>query len=132
MQALGVWHCCLRWWSFLCFNTNATKFCKRDLYAEFIMCEWIQQCTVMWIAGNFFFLNFENRIRQNLRQKHARHIADLRAYYDSEIHSLKQQLEASHKTASSEDLKKINQNLADRYCLSLLVFFLCDMVFFQF
>ncbi|XP_040466558.1 M-phase phosphoprotein 9 isoform X2 [Falco naumanni] len=55
-----------------------------------------------------------SKIRQNLREKHARHIADLRAYYDSEIHSLKQQLEASHKTASSEDLKKINQNLAER------------------
>ncbi|NXD01083.1 MPP9 phase, partial [Certhia familiaris] len=42
-----------------------------------------------------FFLNsyIENRIRQNLREKHARHIADLRAYYDSEIQSLKQQLE---------------------------------------
>ncbi|NXU86964.1 MPP9 phase, partial [Xiphorhynchus elegans] len=36
-----------------------------------------------------------NRIRQNLREKHARHIADLRAYYDSEIQSLKQQLEAN-------------------------------------
>ncbi|XP_068268435.1 M-phase phosphoprotein 9 isoform X2 [Nyctibius grandis] len=55
-----------------------------------------------------------SKIRQSLREKHARHIADLRAYYDSEIHSLKQQLEASHKTASSEDLKKINENLADR------------------
>ncbi|KFZ49764.1 M-phase phosphoprotein 9, partial [Podiceps cristatus] len=55
-----------------------------------------------------------SKIRQNLREKHARHIADLRAYYDSEIHSLKQQLEASHKAASSEDLKEINQNLADR------------------
>ncbi|XP_065548416.1 M-phase phosphoprotein 9 isoform X2 [Lathamus discolor] len=55
-----------------------------------------------------------SKIRQNLREKHARHIADLRAYYDAEIHSLKQQLEASHKTGSSEDLKKINQNLADR------------------
>uniref|UniRef100_A0A674K189 M-phase phosphoprotein 9 n=1 Tax=Terrapene triunguis TaxID=2587831 RepID=A0A674K189_9SAUR len=55
-----------------------------------------------------------SKIRQNLRKKHARHIADLRAYYDSEIHSLKQQLEASHKTASSEELKKINQNLVDR------------------
>ncbi|NXK83085.1 MPP9 phase, partial [Amazona guildingii] len=41
-----------------------------------------------------------SKIRQNLREKHARHIADLRAYYDAEIHSLKQQLEASHKTAS--------------------------------
>ncbi|XP_061458620.1 M-phase phosphoprotein 9 isoform X2 [Rhineura floridana] len=54
-----------------------------------------------------------SKIRQNLREKHARHIADLRAYYDSEIQSLKQQLEASHKPPS-EDLKKINQNLADR------------------
>ncbi|NWU57225.1 MPP9 phase, partial [Dromas ardeola] len=55
-----------------------------------------------------------SKIRQNLREKHARHIADLRAYYNSEIQSLKQQLEASHKNTSSEDLKKINQNLADR------------------
>ncbi|XP_062445885.1 M-phase phosphoprotein 9 isoform X2 [Rhea pennata] len=55
-----------------------------------------------------------SKIRQNLREKHARHIADLRAYYDAEIYTLKQQLKASHKTASSEDLKKINQNLSDR------------------
>uniref|UniRef100_A0A8C5UFT9 M-phase phosphoprotein 9 n=1 Tax=Malurus cyaneus samueli TaxID=2593467 RepID=A0A8C5UFT9_9PASS len=55
-----------------------------------------------------------SKIRQNLREKHARHIADLRAYYDSEIQSLKQQLESSHGTASSEELKKINQSLADR------------------
>ncbi|XP_048371040.1 M-phase phosphoprotein 9 isoform X2 [Sphaerodactylus townsendi] len=54
-----------------------------------------------------------SKIRQNLREKHARHIADLRAYYDSEIQSLKQQLETSHKLPS-EDLKKINQSLADR------------------
>ncbi|NXN24368.1 MPP9 phase, partial [Nycticryphes semicollaris] len=57
-----------------------------------------------------------SKIRQNLREKHARHIADLRAYYDSEIQSLKQQLEASRKNASSEDLKKINQNLAASSC----------------
>ncbi|XP_033030629.1 M-phase phosphoprotein 9 isoform X4 [Lacerta agilis] len=54
-----------------------------------------------------------SKIRQNLREKHARHIADLRAYYDSEIQSLKQQLEASHKP-HSEDFEKINQNLTDR------------------
>ncbi|XP_042297741.1 M-phase phosphoprotein 9 isoform X3 [Sceloporus undulatus] len=54
-----------------------------------------------------------SKIRQNLREKHARHIADLRAYYDAEIQSLKQQLEISHKL-SSQDLKKINQNLVDR------------------
>ncbi|NWR47705.1 MPP9 phase, partial [Regulus satrapa] len=55
-----------------------------------------------------------SKIRQNLREKHARHIADLRAYYDSEIQSLKQQLESSHSTAASEELRKINQSLADR------------------
>ncbi|XP_068064510.1 M-phase phosphoprotein 9 [Anomalospiza imberbis] len=55
-----------------------------------------------------------SKVRQNLREKHARHIADLRAYYDSEIQSLKQQLESSHRTAASEELKKINQSLADR------------------
>ncbi|XP_021388427.1 M-phase phosphoprotein 9 isoform X2 [Lonchura striata] len=55
-----------------------------------------------------------SKIRQNLKEKHARHIADLRAYYDSEIQSLKQQLESSHRTAASEELKKINQSLADR------------------
>ncbi|NXS18754.1 MPP9 phase, partial [Mystacornis crossleyi] len=60
----------------------------------------------------------ENRIRQNLREKHARHIADLRAYYDSEIQSLKQQLESSHRTASSEDLKRINQNWCNLYVLN--------------
>ncbi|XP_063171414.1 M-phase phosphoprotein 9 [Candoia aspera] len=54
-----------------------------------------------------------SKIRQNLREKHTRHIADLRAYYESEILSLKQQLEASH-TSPSEDMKKINQNLMDR------------------
>lgn len=59
-----------------------------------------------------FILFFKNRIRQNLREKHVRHIADLRAYYDSEMQSLKQQLEASRKP--SEDLKKMNQSLADR------------------
>ncbi|NWV05846.1 MPP9 phase, partial [Ptilonorhynchus violaceus] len=59
-----------------------------------------------------------SKIRQNLREKHARHIADLRAYYDSEIQSLKQQLESSHRTASSEDLKKINQNVCNLYVLN--------------
>ncbi|NWH64969.1 MPP9 phase, partial [Geococcyx californianus] len=66
-----------------------------------------------------------SKIRQNLREKHARHIADLRAYYESEIHSLKQQLEASHKTASSEDLKRINQNL--RLC-NLYILNRCDQL----
>ncbi|NWT78471.1 MPP9 phase, partial [Lanius ludovicianus] len=69
-----------------------------------------------------------SKIRQNLREKHARHIADLRAYYDSEIQSLKQQLESSHRTASSEDLKKINQSLADRDWFNLYVINRCDQL----
>ncbi|NXY15719.1 MPP9 phase, partial [Atrichornis clamosus] len=69
-------------------------------------------------AGNLLNFYIENRIRQNLREKHARHIADLRAYYDSEIQSLKQQLESSHRTASSEDLEKINQNWCNLYALN--------------
>lgn len=54
-----------------------------------------------------------NSIRQNLKEKHARHIADLRAYYESEIHSLKQKLEAKEISAV-EDWKKTNQILIDR------------------
>ncbi|NWI73278.1 MPP9 phase, partial [Dryoscopus gambensis] len=69
-----------------------------------------------------------SKIRQNLREKHARHIADLRAYYDSEIQSLKQQLESSHGTASSEELKKINQSLADRDWCNLYVLNRCDQL----
>ncbi|XP_070625552.1 M-phase phosphoprotein 9 isoform X4 [Bos indicus] len=52
-------------------------------------------------------------IRQNLKEKHARHIADLRAYYESEINSLKQKLEEKE-ISVAEDWKKTNQILADR------------------
>ncbi|XP_048199041.1 M-phase phosphoprotein 9 isoform X2 [Perognathus longimembris pacificus] len=52
-------------------------------------------------------------IRQNLKEKHARHIADLRAYYESEINSLKQKLEAKELSAV-EEWKKTNQVLIDR------------------
>ncbi|XP_029777658.1 M-phase phosphoprotein 9 isoform X6 [Suricata suricatta] len=54
-----------------------------------------------------------SKIRQNLKEKHARHIADLRAYYESEINSLKQKLEAKEISAV-EDWKKTNQILIDR------------------
>lgn len=52
-------------------------------------------------------------VRQNLKEKQARHIADLRAYYESEISSLKQKLEAKEISAV-EDWKKTNQILVDR------------------
>ncbi|XP_058137265.1 M-phase phosphoprotein 9 isoform X3 [Dasypus novemcinctus] len=54
-----------------------------------------------------------SKIRQNLKEKHARHVADLRAYYESEINSLKQKLEAKEISAV-EDWKKNNQILVDR------------------
>lgn len=59
------------------------------------------------------FFPLTNRVRQNLKEKHARHIADLRAYYESEINSLKQKLEAKEIPAV-EDWKKTNQILVDR------------------
>ncbi|KAF6082128.1 M-phase phosphoprotein 9 [Phyllostomus discolor] len=54
-----------------------------------------------------------SNIRQNLKEKHARHIADLRAYYESEVHSLTQRLEAKE-MAAVEDWRKTNQILVDR------------------
>ncbi|KAM4808148.1 M-phase phosphoprotein 9 [Rhinophrynus dorsalis] len=55
-----------------------------------------------------------SNIRQSLREKHARHIADLRDYYESEISSLKQQLLINNKSSAAEDLKKI-KSLSERY-----------------
>ncbi|XP_077015771.1 M-phase phosphoprotein 9 isoform X3 [Tamandua tetradactyla] len=54
-----------------------------------------------------------SKIRQNLKEKHARHVADLRAYYETEINSLKQKLETKEISAV-EDLKRTNQILVDR------------------
>ena len=56
---------------------------------------------------------FTDRIRQNLKEKHARHVADLRAYYESEISSLKQNLEAKDNSAV-EEWKEKNEILVDR------------------
>ncbi|KAM3940599.1 M-phase phosphoprotein 9 isoform 2-T2 [Leptodactylus fuscus] len=49
-----------------------------------------------------------SNVRRSLREKHARHLADLRDYYESEISNLKQQLVANNKSTSTEDLMKIN------------------------
>ncbi|XP_039627920.1 M-phase phosphoprotein 9 [Polypterus senegalus] len=53
-------------------------------------------------------------VRQNLREKHSRHIADLRAYYESEISGLKQQLAAVSRTANSNVAEITHQNLLER------------------
>ncbi|XP_069071082.1 M-phase phosphoprotein 9 isoform X2 [Pleurodeles waltl] len=55
-----------------------------------------------------------SRIRENLREKHARHISDLRDYYEAEIHNLKQQLDTSNNLTVSEELRQTNQNLLSR------------------
>ncbi|KAJ8380256.1 hypothetical protein SKAU_G00010340 [Synaphobranchus kaupii] len=51
--------------------------------------------------------------RQNMREKTSRHIADLRAYYESEISALKQKLSLVNRPPSSQE-KESNQILQDR------------------
>ncbi|KAM9801253.1 M-phase phosphoprotein 9 [Neosynchiropus ocellatus] len=48
-------------------------------------------------------------LRQNQRDKHARHVSDLRAYYESEIRTLREQLQLL-----PEDLDQRNQLLTER------------------
>ncbi|XP_074547233.1 M-phase phosphoprotein 9 isoform X2 [Halichoeres trimaculatus] len=50
-------------------------------------------------------------LRQNLREKHSRHVADLKAYYESEIQSLRDKLKLSD---LPKDLEKSNQVLTER------------------
>ncbi|XP_066506945.1 M-phase phosphoprotein 9 isoform X2 [Hoplias malabaricus] len=50
-------------------------------------------------------------LRQNLREKHARHIADLRAYYEAEISTLKEKLNLVNLPL---DVEKSNQILMER------------------
>lgn len=50
-------------------------------------------------------------LRQNQREKHARHIADLRAYYESEISTLKEKLDL---VSLPVDMERSNQILLER------------------
>ncbi|XP_029371671.1 M-phase phosphoprotein 9 isoform X2 [Echeneis naucrates] len=50
-------------------------------------------------------------LRQNLREKHSRHVADLKAYYESEIQILREKLKLRD---LPRDLEKSNQALAER------------------
>ncbi|KAG5835087.1 hypothetical protein ANANG_G00268410 [Anguilla anguilla] len=52
-------------------------------------------------------------VRQSLKEKHSRHVADLRAYYESEISSLKEQLSAELRR-SDADLQTSNRALLER------------------
>ncbi|KAG5840210.1 hypothetical protein ANANG_G00186420 [Anguilla anguilla] len=51
--------------------------------------------------------------RQSVREKNSRHIADLRAYYETEISALKEQLSLANRPPGSEE-KETNQILRDR------------------
>ncbi|KAM6902838.1 M-phase phosphoprotein 9 [Xenentodon cancila] len=50
-------------------------------------------------------------LRQNLREKHSRHVADLKAYYESEIQILRDKLKLRD---LPQDLEKSNQALTER------------------
>ncbi|XP_061657189.1 M-phase phosphoprotein 9 [Syngnathoides biaculeatus] len=50
-------------------------------------------------------------LRQNLREKHSRHVADLKAYYECEIQVLRDKLELRHLPG---DLERSNRVLSDR------------------
>ncbi|XP_072908097.1 M-phase phosphoprotein 9 isoform X2 [Hemitrygon akajei] len=52
--------------------------------------------------------------RLNLREKHARHVADIRAYYEAEISSLKEKLDALSSPSAVSEAEKQNQNLSKR------------------
>ncbi|TKS85007.1 M-phase phosphoprotein 9 [Collichthys lucidus] len=55
--------------------------------------------------------SFLFRLRQNLREKHSRHVADLKAYYESEIQILRDKLKLRD---LPQDLEKTNQALTKR------------------
>lgn len=61
--------------------------------------------------NGFFFFFFLLRLRQNLREKHSRHVADLKAYYESEIQMLRDKLKLRD---LPQDLEKSNQALTKR------------------
>ncbi|XP_050410762.2 uncharacterized protein LOC126825238 [Patella vulgata] len=60
-------------------------------------------------------LSYSSRV--NLREKHAKHLADLRAYYEQELQELRSVLSSSHsnkETANERMLKEDNQDLRKR------------------
>ena len=57
-------------------------------------------------------------MRQNLREKHSRHVADLKAYYEAEIRALRDQLSLRD---LPQDLEKSNLALQHR-CVSAGVY----------
>ncbi|KAJ8287147.1 hypothetical protein GJAV_G00048180 [Gymnothorax javanicus] len=54
----------------------------------------------------------QSLVRQSLKEKHLRHVADLRVYYESEISCLKQQLASRYE--DPDGLARSNQDLLER------------------
>ncbi|XP_059510849.1 M-phase phosphoprotein 9 isoform X2 [Stegostoma tigrinum] len=52
--------------------------------------------------------------RLNLREKHARHVADIRAYYEAEINSLREKLESLNGSSTIFEAEKHNKDLLKR------------------
>lgn len=66
------------------------------------------------------------RLRQNLREKHARHITDLRAYYEAEISALKEKLNLIDLTPHVEKSNPIViERSEQKYHLSFIYYHLC-------
>lgn len=57
------------------------------------------------------YLSPPPRLRQNLREKHSRHVADLRAYYECEIQTLRDKLDLRD---LPQEVEKANQALTKR------------------
>lgn len=60
-------------------------------------------------------------VRQRLREKHARHVADLKAYYETEIQLLQDKLKLGD---LPQDVEKANETLTKRCVVFVSVSFL--------
>lgn len=71
------------------------------------------------LKKRFVFLLLFFRLRQNLREKHSRHVADLKAYYESEIKILRDKLKLRD---LPQDLEKSNHALTERFAFMDYIF----------
>lgn len=67
------------------------------------------------LKSMLFILKLVSSARLNLREKHARHVADIRAYYEAEIDSLKKKLDTLSSPSAIFEAEKHNQNLSKRF-----------------
>lgn len=84
----------------------------------------LHSCPSSSHLSQFFFPVLS--IRQRLREKHARHVADLKAYYEAEIQLLQDKLKLR---GLPQDVEKANQTLTKRCVLFLSVWFPMGLYF---